>query len=305
MMHQARPFPPHLAGNENIRFSINQILSPGSNAPPVDDESTHYPFVPHFYGGKSGTTTEKTGNYLVQDYFYPKLENYYGEKWNGGFSYDGENRSSNSALCHQSYEPAISQCPDEQVEVRELERDVGGGSKEDANEEANPVLNSKQPGDFEARKVSPQITRAHHTMASPQSMRKHLNDAYQDYDANNLSQTRNWSSGEHFSLSNNSDLSYSKNSDYSSVFSGSKCCRSFTGYTPSVSFFTHGTRNASIEESSQSTFFKFFFPFHIGPRTDVNGGRKRFVSHREVFPFFSNVVRKLPMDGEPKRENCL
>ena len=108
MMHQARPTPVHLAGQEGVRFSINQILSPASEESNMEEES--YPYPGRYYGTKQGAYPEKSANEQMNGYFYPKLENYFGEKWVGSHYSSGAGRFPDSSIYYQGFNDRNSSC---------------------------------------------------------------------------------------------------------------------------------------------------------------------------------------------------
>ena len=98
MIHQARPAPAHLAGQEGVRFSINQILSPASESSTLEEENQGYSYAPPGHPG--GRHPSYPDSEQFNGYFYPKFENYFGEKWNGPH-YPG--RVSNTSLYYHDY----------------------------------------------------------------------------------------------------------------------------------------------------------------------------------------------------------
>ena len=110
-MHQQRPLPAHLAGQENIRFSINQILSPASEEANVEEEGGACP--PYGNGGNFPSKPWHHTDILLgeQSYFCPKIENYFSEKWGVG-PHSDQSRFPNSSFYHRSYERSSAYQPE-------------------------------------------------------------------------------------------------------------------------------------------------------------------------------------------------
>ena len=98
MIHQARPVPAHLSGQESVRFSINQILSPASETSVAEEENQGYPYFPP--GQFTGKQSSYHDNEQFTGYIYPKLENYLLDKW-GDSRYPG--RFSDASLYYHGY----------------------------------------------------------------------------------------------------------------------------------------------------------------------------------------------------------
>nr|NP_001071839.1 transcription factor protein [Ciona intestinalis]BAE06734.1 transcription factor protein [Ciona intestinalis] len=95
-MHQTRPMPAHIHGQENISFSINQILSPASEGSTMDDDNgvarDSYQYCGRSYEAPSNTLNEKSNNNNSgsgNGYFYPQLGGYWSSDLYNGQYYNG------------------------------------------------------------------------------------------------------------------------------------------------------------------------------------------------------------------------
>uniref|UniRef100_H2ZKT1 Homeobox domain-containing protein n=1 Tax=Ciona savignyi TaxID=51511 RepID=H2ZKT1_CIOSA len=93
-MHQTRPLPAHLHGQENISFSINQILSPASEGSTMDDENgttrDPYQYCARSYDVPGSQVNERANNNNTGNgYFYPQLGSYWGGDLYNGQYYNG------------------------------------------------------------------------------------------------------------------------------------------------------------------------------------------------------------------------
>jgi len=87
-MHQTRPVPAHLQGQENISFSINQILSPNSEGSVMDEENACIDNPYGNYCDSKSNPSDKSRN-LSNSYLYPHLGNYWGSDIYNGQYYNG------------------------------------------------------------------------------------------------------------------------------------------------------------------------------------------------------------------------
>lgn len=83
--------PPHLQGQENISFSINQILSPNSDGSAMDEENRDQYAYNTYCEGKTDKVANHSGNggNFGNGYFYPQLGNYWGGDLYNGQYYNG------------------------------------------------------------------------------------------------------------------------------------------------------------------------------------------------------------------------
>lgn len=265
MIHQARPMAAHLPGNGDIRFSINQILSPGSTGYPTEGQNIDYSFPPNFCGVKPTPSGDKYGNCSVQDYFYPKLENYFSERWGN----NAENRHQNSSLYFHDYRGGYFQ-----NNLR------GGGEQLDVDGKSKQNQNGKNNSNFAPQEYSPEINRVSLDLTSPTSLGNSPN-FYSDYNELHQTRSRNRSVGDHNPPSNSSEQSYSKHSDYPGLSKSYREC--FTGYAPTPSFLKHGPTDFHEEKDSPRADISSNSPLQTFPDqslTSVNGANVLFAAQR-------------------------
>ncbi|XP_076806724.1 uncharacterized protein LOC143450170 [Clavelina lepadiformis] len=267
-MHQTRPMPGHLAGQENISFSINQILSPASEESTVEEENGNnpYPYGSTPYDSKRAILADKSYG-STNGYFYPQLGNYWSGDLHNGQYYSGC-RFPESSLYYHGYHGGRSSHPYNHEHTNGRPADISAktnansynttGSSSNCDKSNIAVdcpfsgLNTPENGSPPDGNVDPG------TLTSSANIGESRCDQFQNFsncrfrqqmEGNVPNQQRNAGSND----SNEQNENHYQNHGYSGAFTAAKCYGSCcSGYATAAAILTRGIPQTSCGVSSFS-----------------------------------------------------